>query len=128
MSNTKKSKASQEAIDAVLFDQAAEELLEVQEKLKPLKEREEELKAKLRNLKAGTFGKFVTESGLIVALQENRRIDPNKVVALYPLEVRPELYVTTPDVAKVRTHLAKVEIEKLTEHTGNAKVSVSRAG
>lgn len=63
-------------------------------------------------------------AGLKVSIQHNRRLDPAKVMAAYPVTACPEIYKPTIDTTAIKKHIAPIDLEPFYVE-GVAKVVVS---
>lgn len=76
--------------------------------IEKLREKQERLRAEILNrLDFGTH----PAGSLRVQIQHNRRLDPAKVQATYPVVSYPELYRPALDTAAVKRHIAPAELD-----------------
>ncbi|WP_426566412.1 hypothetical protein ACPPVT_07650 [Angustibacter sp. McL0619] len=84
---------------------------DIQERIAALKDAETTIKAQILDT---TDGPGTFDAGaLTVVVTQAARIDPAEVAAKYPPDSHPELYELVPSVAKVRKHIAPVDLEPL---------------
>lgn len=98
-----------------------DELLTVQEQMEPLKAREADLKARIRNAAEPGENAAGTHT---VTLAPSRRLDLTAIAKAYPATEHPELYVLTPDTKKVRANLAPAAVDGFMKESGEPRVTI----
>lgn len=98
-----------------------DDLLSVQEAMEPLKAREADLKARIRE--AAQPGENAAGAHT-VTLTPNRRLDLAAVAKAYPATEHPELYRLEPTATNVRKHLAPADVDAFMKETGDPRVSI----
>ena len=98
-----------------------DELLTVQEQMEPLKAREADLKARIRD--AAEPGENAAGTHTIT-LAPSRRLDLTAIAKAYPAETYPQLYTSTPDTKKVRAAFAPAVLDGFMKESGEPRVTI----